>query len=160
MWRCWCLVEIFCWCLVEILKMKCDQDLCLNFWYDFKKLLWQDELNPRVRCAFGNVFFIFRDIFHILLVSFYMTGMCRCPPPSPKMHLTKFFLLKLFDFFHIFLIFFLIFSWFLLCDKDVKIPPAAEMDLANCLLLWIFCPLKIQCFFLVPLFHRVRIAYK
>ena len=36
--------------------MKGDQDLCLNFWYDFKKLLWQDELNPRVRCAFGNVF--------------------------------------------------------------------------------------------------------
>ena len=35
--------------------MECDQDLCLNFWYDFKKLLWQDELNPRVRCAFGNV---------------------------------------------------------------------------------------------------------
>ena len=35
--------------------MKCDQDLCLNFWYDLKKLLWQDELNPRVRCAFGNV---------------------------------------------------------------------------------------------------------
>ena len=21
-----------------------------------QKLLWQDELNPRVRCAFGNVF--------------------------------------------------------------------------------------------------------
>ena len=36
--------------------MKCDQDLCLNFWYDFKKLLWQDELNPRVRSAFGNVY--------------------------------------------------------------------------------------------------------
>ena len=35
--------------------MKFDQDLCLNLWYDFKKLLWQDELNPRVRCAFGNV---------------------------------------------------------------------------------------------------------
>ena len=35
--------------------MKCDQDLCMNFWYDFKKLLWQDELNPRVCCAFGNV---------------------------------------------------------------------------------------------------------
>ena len=35
--------------------MKCDQDLCLNFWYYLKKLLWQDELNPRVRCAFGNV---------------------------------------------------------------------------------------------------------
>ena len=58
MWRCWCLVEIFCWYLVKILKMKCDQDLCLNFWYDFKKLLWQDELNPRVRCAFGNVILI------------------------------------------------------------------------------------------------------
>ena len=37
--------------------MKCDQDLCLNFWYDLKKLLWQDELNPWVRCAFGNVCF-------------------------------------------------------------------------------------------------------
>ena len=36
--------------------MKCDQDLCLNLWYDLKKLLWQDELNPRVRCAFGNVY--------------------------------------------------------------------------------------------------------
>ena len=35
--------------------MKCDQDLCLNFWYDFKKLLWQDELYPWVRCAFSNV---------------------------------------------------------------------------------------------------------
>ena len=30
--------------------MKCDQDLCLNLWYDLKKLLCQDELNPRVRC--------------------------------------------------------------------------------------------------------------
>ena len=36
--------------------MKCDQDLCLNLRYDRKKLLWQDELNPRVRCAFGNVY--------------------------------------------------------------------------------------------------------
>ena len=36
--------------------MKCDQDLCLNFWYDLRMLLWQDELNPRVRCAFGNVY--------------------------------------------------------------------------------------------------------
>ena len=34
------------WCLVEILKMKFDQYLCLTLWY---------ELNPRVRCAFGNV---------------------------------------------------------------------------------------------------------
>ena len=43
------------WCLVEILKMKFDQDLCLNLWYDFKNSLWQDELNPRIRCALGNV---------------------------------------------------------------------------------------------------------
>ena len=38
--------------------MKYDQDLCLNF--DLKRLLWQDELNPRVRCAFGNVCYIMR----------------------------------------------------------------------------------------------------
>ena len=38
--------------------MKCNQDLCLNLWYDLKKLLWQDELNPRVRCAFGNVSYL------------------------------------------------------------------------------------------------------
>ena len=36
--------------------MKCDQDLCFNLRYDLKNLLWQDELNPRVRCAFGNVY--------------------------------------------------------------------------------------------------------
>ena len=49
-----------------ILKMKFDQDLCLNLWYDLKKLLLQDELNPRVRCAFGNVSFtmyIITDLF-------------------------------------------------------------------------------------------------
>ena len=39
--------------------MKCDQDLFLNLWYDLKKLLLQDELNPRVRCAFGNVWIAF-----------------------------------------------------------------------------------------------------
>ena len=38
-----------------IMKMKFDQDLCKNLWYDLKKLFWQDELNPLVRCAFGNV---------------------------------------------------------------------------------------------------------
>ena len=31
--------------------MKFDQDFCLNLFY---------ELNPRVRCAFGNVFSIYR----------------------------------------------------------------------------------------------------
>ena len=36
--------------------MKCDQVLCLNLRYEFKKLLWQDELNPWFRCAFGNAF--------------------------------------------------------------------------------------------------------
>ena len=49
-------LRFWSWCKVEILKMF-DQDLCLNLWYDLKKLLWQDELNPRVRCAFGNVCF-------------------------------------------------------------------------------------------------------
>ena len=37
-------------CLVEIMRMKFDQDLCLNL---FK--LWKAELNSWVRCAFGNV---------------------------------------------------------------------------------------------------------
>ena len=45
-------------CLVEIMKMKSNQDLFENLWYDLKKLLWWAELNPRVRCAFGNVFII------------------------------------------------------------------------------------------------------
>ena len=45
-------------CLVEnmVEKMKSDKDLFENLWYDLKKLLWWPELNPRVRCAFGNVF--------------------------------------------------------------------------------------------------------
>ena len=55
------------------------------------------------------VFYFSWYFFHIFLVSFNVTGMCRCPPPSPKMHLTKFFLLKLFDFF----LDFFIFSYFL-----------------------------------------------
>ena len=38
--------------------MKFEQDLCKSSWYDFKKLLWKDELNPRVRCAFGNVWYL------------------------------------------------------------------------------------------------------
>ena len=42
--------------------MRFDQDLCLSLGYDFKKLLWQDELNPRVRCAFGNVLNFDREI--------------------------------------------------------------------------------------------------
>ena len=33
------------------LRFLVDADLC----YDLKKLLWQDKLNPRVRCAFRNV---------------------------------------------------------------------------------------------------------
>ena len=31
-----------------------DQDLRLNLWYEFGNY----ELNPRVRCAFGNVYII------------------------------------------------------------------------------------------------------
>jgi len=48
LWRGWFLVEILM-IMVEILKMKLDHDLSLNLW---------KELNPRVRCAFGNVFCI------------------------------------------------------------------------------------------------------
>ena len=33
-------LRFWSWCLVEILKKKFDQDLCLNLWYDPKKLLW------------------------------------------------------------------------------------------------------------------------
>ena len=38
--------------------MKFEKDFCNSSWYDFKKLLWKDELNPRVRCAFGNVWYL------------------------------------------------------------------------------------------------------
>ena len=48
--------------------MNHDQDLCLNLWYDPKKLLWQDELNPRVRCAFGNVYFFRVDFDWLILL--------------------------------------------------------------------------------------------
>ena len=51
--------------LVEILKLMLGRDSegeiwsrFMNLWYDFKKLLWQDELNPRVLCAFGNVYIL------------------------------------------------------------------------------------------------------
>ena len=40
-------LKFWIWCLVEILKMQLDQDFFLNLLY---------ELNPRVRCAFGDVF--------------------------------------------------------------------------------------------------------
>ena len=64
---CWGLVRLWSGCLVKILKLKFgrnaivrlrswilefDQDLCNNL------LLWLAELNPRVRCAFGNVFIL------------------------------------------------------------------------------------------------------
>ena len=32
------------------MKLNSDKDLCKNLWY---------ELNPRVRCAFGNVYSMF-----------------------------------------------------------------------------------------------------
>ena len=47
--------------------MKYDQDLCLNF--DLKKLLWQDELNPRVRCVFGNDYMISGDTIFDIVIS-------------------------------------------------------------------------------------------
>ena len=41
------LVKILSLSLVKFLKLKFDQDLYKNLWY---------ELNPRVRCAFDNVY--------------------------------------------------------------------------------------------------------
>ena len=39
-------LRFWCQCLIEILKLKFDQDLCKNLWY---------ELSPRARCAFVDV---------------------------------------------------------------------------------------------------------
>ena len=44
--------------MVEIMKKKYDQDLFLNLWCDPLGYFAEDELNPRVRCAFGNVSYI------------------------------------------------------------------------------------------------------
>jgi len=41
--------------MVEIMKKKYNQDLFLNVWCDPLGYFAKDELNPRVRCAFGNV---------------------------------------------------------------------------------------------------------
>ena len=47
--------------LVKFLKLKFDQDLCQKLWY---------ELNPRVRCAFGNVLYI-ADYYNQVGVNYY-----------------------------------------------------------------------------------------
>ena len=36
---------------------RCQLKTCWGCWYYLKKLLWLADLDPRVRCAFGNVFF-------------------------------------------------------------------------------------------------------
>ena len=61
--------------------MKCHQDLRLNLWYDFKMLLWQDELNPRVRCAFGNVYFL-----HPFILPYFPFPETPPPPKWPSSH--------------------------------------------------------------------------
>ena len=53
-----------------------DQDLCLNLWNYFKKLLWKDELNPRVRCAFGNVLFLITYVLEGLRARFNQSIPC------------------------------------------------------------------------------------
>ena len=45
-----------------------EQDLCLNFWYGLKKL---DELNPRVCCAFGNVFIMEESVTPLMVSPIY-----------------------------------------------------------------------------------------
>ena len=37
-----------------------EDEIRSRFVFELAIWLWQDELNPRVRCAFGNVFFRFR----------------------------------------------------------------------------------------------------
>jgi len=58
--------SIFCrWCFAEVMKLNLGRDFEDEVWSRFgfelviwpNRLLWKDELNPRVRCAFGNVFF-------------------------------------------------------------------------------------------------------
>ena len=60
-------------CLIKILKLKFDKDLCKNLWY---------ELNPRVRFAFGNVFFKYLKYSHLsvrisVLLRWIVTVYCR-----------------------------------------------------------------------------------
>ena len=42
--------------MVQIMKKKYDQDVFLNLCCDPLGYFAKDELNPWVRCAFGNVF--------------------------------------------------------------------------------------------------------
>ena len=49
--RWWCLVGILIWFWKRYLIMICDWIVIWPI-----RLLWLDELNPRVRCAFGNIF--------------------------------------------------------------------------------------------------------
>ena len=66
-------------CLVEILKMKFDQDLCLNLWYD--PIGYFGKMNSTLGsvCAFGNVYLwkVLEFIMHF--ISFYVTFVSATP---------------------------------------------------------------------------------
>ena len=62
----WSLFRLWAQGLVKILRLKFRQDFEAGFCS--VQLLWQDELNPRVRCAFGNVCIIYTHSQHICWV--------------------------------------------------------------------------------------------
>ena len=53
--------------------MKSDQYLFENFWCDVRKLLWLPELNPRVRCAFDDVFNTIGTVHNVQFVKYDVT---------------------------------------------------------------------------------------
>ena len=44
-----------------MLSQDSEDEIRSRFEFELAILLWQVELNPRVRCAFGNVFYLFYD---------------------------------------------------------------------------------------------------
>ena len=48
-----------------MLSQDSEDEIRSRFAFALAIWLWQDELNPRVRCAFGNVFFILLTLFMV-----------------------------------------------------------------------------------------------
>ena len=61
---------MFCWCWVKILKMKFDQDLCLNSQYDFRKM--NSTLGSVVPLAMFSFYDSFDESRIIHLVRFFI----------------------------------------------------------------------------------------
>ena len=69
---------MFGWDFKLMLSQDSEDEIRLRFAFELAKWLWQDELNPRVRCAFGNVLF---------QVEFSVTLICRKKQNVKKYHL-------------------------------------------------------------------------